>query len=108
MLTLKDIVEADIEVQERKRMIEVVVYSEVVDIQDLSIEDLKEGNYYSYALESYHDRAIKSWYFELLENGKNVTFTTKELVNNLERMNNVEEFKALIEKLHDEYNRDIR
>ena len=44
MLTFKDIIEADIEVQERKRMIDVIVYSEVVDIEDLSIEDLKDGN----------------------------------------------------------------
>ena len=86
----------------KEKKTNVVVYSEVVNIEDLSIKDLKEGIYYSYGLESYHDRAIKSWYFELLENGKNAILTTKEFVVNLKKMKDVEEFKALIEKPHDE------
>lgn len=98
MITFKDIVEAGIKIQEQ--MTNVVVYSEVKNIEDLSIEDLKRGNYYADIIETYDEEAIKNWYFEL-KDGRGITFTIIELEINLERMDNVEEFKELVGKLYD-------
>lgn len=99
MVTLKDLVEAGIKVEEKTT--DVIEYSNVENIENLDFDDLEEGDYTTYEVEEkYYDNAINSWYVETPDL-RGYDLNIEDLKNIAENAKTTEEFIENLQKIYD-------
>lgn len=99
MVTLKDLVEAGIKVEEKT--IDIIDYSKLKNIENLTFDDLEDGNYSTYeAYDTYYDNAINSWYVETPDL-RGYDLNIEDLKNIAEKSNSIKKFIENLEKIYD-------
>lgn len=98
MITLNDLINAGITIEEK--ITNVVEYSSLDNIENLSFDDLESGNYDTYEIEeSIYEYAESSWYIEL-PNYRGFDLDIDELKNLADNVENVDEFIKVIQEKH--------
>ena len=105
MIILNDLIKAGITIEEK--ITNVVEYSRLDNIENLSFDDLEIGNYSTYEAEDpYYDNAETYWYIEL-PNSMGFDLDIEELKNLADNVDTVDEFIKALQEKHESFNQIV-